>query len=62
MAMLQDRLLKRAEVLEICNFSAKALYKRIQDSGFPRPKALGASSRWSEVAVREWIACLPDRE
>ena len=57
-----DRMLRRGEVLEICGIGAATLYRRIADAGFPKPKAMGSNTaRWSENAVRAWLAGLPDR-
>ena len=56
-----DRMLRIGQVQELVGLSRPSLYRRMRDSGFPRPRRMGPrASRWSEVAVREWLEARPE--
>ena len=51
-----DRLLRRREVEQIAGISRSAIYAKMQNGTFPRPKAIGRDSvRWLESEVMEWM-------
>ncbi|MGC5798860.1 helix-turn-helix transcriptional regulator [Sphingomonas sp. NFX23] len=51
-----DRLLRLRDVSRVVGFSRSKIYKMIRNGQFPAPyKPGGASSRWSEMEIAEWI-------
>ena len=60
---MSDRMLKIGEVLELSGLSKPSVYRRMKDSNFPQPKAMGPrAARWSETEVRQWLSERPTRE
>ena len=60
---MSDRMLKIGEVLELAGLSKPSVYRRMKDSNFPQPKAMGPRAvRWSETEVRQWLSDRPTRE
>ena len=54
------RLLRSAEVEEICGFRRQWLYKLIRKNKFPEPVRIGARAvRWRSDEVRDWIDARP---
>jgi prophage regulatory protein len=54
--LLTDRFLRLPQVLEISGLSKAMVYKMIRTGRFPAPyKPGGASSRWSEAEISEWV-------
>ena len=57
-----DRMLRLWEVLELSGLSKPTVYRRMKDSDFPQPKAMGPRAvRWSEAEVRQWLSDRPTR-
>lgn len=55
-AAANDRLLRFREVSRVVGFGRTKIYKMIRNGQFPAPyKPGGASSRWSEMEIAEWI-------
>ena len=53
--LLNDRLLKLAQVMEITGLSKAMVYRLIGQGKFPEPcKPGGIASRWVESEVRTW--------
>ncbi|MEG3084043.1 AlpA family transcriptional regulator [Sphingomonas sp. PB2P12] len=51
-----DRLLRLRDVMAVVGFSRSKIYKMIRAGEFPAPyKPGGASSRWSEAEIGEWV-------
>lgn len=51
-----DRVVRRAELLEVLGVSAASLYRWIADGHFPNPIKLGPNSvGWRQSEVREWL-------
>ena len=58
-----DRMLKIGEVLELAGLSKPSVYRRMKDSDFPQPKAMGPRAvRWSEREVQQWLSERPARD
>ena len=54
-------MLRISEVSELTGLSRPSIYRRMNDSDFPRPRQLGPRAvRWSEEAVREWLEARPE--
>ena len=54
--MTTDRMLRVSEVLELAALSRASLYRRMADSGFPKPRQMGPRAvRWIESEVIQWI-------
>ena len=54
--MTTDRMLRVSEVLELAALSRASLYRRMADSGFPKPRRMGPRAvRWMESEVINWI-------
>lgn len=56
----RDRLLRRAEVVELTGFSLASLYRMMEHTDpevrLPRPVKIGERAvRWSEAAILDWI-------
>ena len=54
----EDRLLRKARVLEWTGLSNTGLYTRVSRGAFPRPVSLGGGGRavaWSSREVQAWI-------
>ena len=57
--LLNDRLLRLAQVIEVVGLSKAMIYRLAREGRFPKPyKPGGVASRWSEREVREWRAAL----
>lgn len=54
--MSEDRLLIKADVLEMTTLTKSALQRYIKQGSFPKPIKLGTASRWSYLDVQAWIA------
>lgn len=53
--LLNDRLLRLAQVLEITGLSKAMVYRLVSQEKFPRPcKPGGIATRWVESEVRNW--------
>lgn len=50
------RLLPLSEVMYRVGLRKTAIYERIARGEFPAPVTLGATSRWVESEIEEWIA------
>ena len=51
-----DRLLRRREVEQLVGFSRSAIYAKMSNGTFPRPKSVvGGSVRWLQSEVMAWI-------
>ena len=60
---INDRMLKIGEVLELAGLSKPSVYRRMKDSNFPQPKAMGPRAvGWSETEVRQWLSDRPTKE
>ena len=53
---MTDRLIKMPQVESAVGFKKSWIYKKIKEGAFPAPVHVGASSRWSEAAIAEWIS------
>jgi prophage regulatory protein len=62
--LLNDRLLKLAQVIEITGLSKAMVYRLVGQAKFPKPcKPGGSASRWAESEVRTWHTTIKaDRE
>lgn len=54
-----ERLLTLRQVSSKVGVSGTTIYRRMQDSNFPRPRQIGASVRWALSEVEAWISQLP---
>jgi len=53
--LLNDRLLKLAQVMEITGLSKGMVYRLVSEGKFPKPcKPGGIATRWVESEVRAW--------
>jgi len=53
--LLNDRLLRLAQVLEITGLSKAMVYRLVSQEKFPKPcKPGGIATRWVESEVRVW--------
>jgi len=53
--LLNDRLLKLAQVMEITGLSKAMVYRLVSQGRFPKPcKPGGIATRWVESEVRAW--------
>lgn len=54
---VDDRLIPIDAVMQIAGIGKTMIYRKMRDGSFPRScKPGGASTRWSEREVREWLA------
>ena len=59
MVVETDRLLRRKEVERLVGLSRSAIYAKMSNGTFPRPKSVGDGSvRWLHSEVVEWISQL----
>ena len=57
---MNDRLIRRDEVQQMCGISRSELYRQVADGRFPRPVRVGLRAvRWRRSEVEAWIAGLP---
>lgn len=57
---MTDRLIRRAQVLELTGLSRTTLWKMEREGRFPRRRQVGrAAVAWSEREVVEWMQGLP---
>lgn len=54
-------LLSIKEVSEKIGMSPAWIWREVRLGRFPRPRKLGAATRWVEAQVDEWIHALPER-
>ncbi len=54
-----DRLLTKAEVLEITGFSYSSIWSWMRSGRFPRSLAVSGRVRWREREIRAWLENLP---
>ena len=54
-----DRLLTRAEVLEITGFSYASIWTWMRANKFPRSLVISGRVRWREREIRTWLENLP---
>ena len=54
-----DRLLTRAEVLEITGFSYASIWAWMRANKFPRSLLISGRVRWREREIRTWLENLP---
>jgi len=54
-----DRLLTRAEVLEITGFSYASIWTWMRANEFPRSLVISGRVRWREREIRTWLDNLP---
>ena len=53
--LLNDRLLRLAQVLEITGLSKAMVYRLVSEGKFPKPcKPGGIATRWVESELRAW--------
>lgn len=53
--LLNDRLLKLAQVMQITGLSKGMVYRLVREGKFPKPcKPGGIATRWVEREVRAW--------
>lgn len=53
--LLNDRLLRLSQVLEIVGLSKAMVYRLVREGKFPKPcKPGGIATRWVESEVRAW--------
>lgn len=50
-----ERLLPLPEVESRSGFKSSFIYQLIKEGKFPKPVKIGASSRWRESEVQQWI-------
>ena len=56
-----DRMLRVGQVMALTALSRPSLYRRMKDSGFPKPKRMGPrASRWLESEVIAWLDERPE--
>ena len=54
---LSDRLLPLEAIMQMVGLGRTMIYRKIREGTFPKPfKPGGASSRWSEGEVSQWLA------
>ncbi|WP_031392952.1 helix-turn-helix transcriptional regulator [Sphingomonas sp. STIS6.2] len=59
--LLNDRLLKLAQVIEITGLSKAMVYRLVSQAKFPKPcKPGGIATRWVESEVRAWRVSVED--
>lgn len=55
-----DRLLRRVEVEELTGLKKTAIYQKMKNGEFPRPKRIGPRAvRWRASLIEEWIELEP---
>ena len=55
-----DRMLRLTEIVELTGLSKASVYRRMKDSNFPKPRAMGPRAvRWSAAAVESWLCERP---
>ena len=54
-----DRLLTKAEILEITGFSYSSIWSWMRSGRFPRSLAVSGRVRWREREIRAWLENLP---
>ena len=52
---MNNRLLRAKDVEELTKFKIDWIYKQIAKGKFPKPIKIGRSSRWSYLAVKQWL-------
>ena len=55
MEPINNRLLRAKDVEELTKFKIDWIYKQIALGKFPKPIKIGRSSRWSYLAVKQWL-------
>lgn len=55
MEPMNNRLLRAKDVEELTKFKIDWIYKQIALGKFPKPIKIGRSSRWSYLAVKQWL-------
>ncbi|MDT8330172.1 AlpA family phage regulatory protein [Roseomonas gilardii] len=59
MALIEERLLRRAEVERITALGTSTLYRRVREGSFPAPVQIGGGAvRWRQTEVSAWLAQL----
>lgn len=53
---MTDRLISVQDVAETTQLSPSTIYRQIKAGRFPRQITVGTASRWSFLAVQQWIA------
>ena len=56
-----NRLIYRPELTKRVGLSYPTIWKMMQESNFPRSRAVGGKSAWLESEIDNWIAGLPER-
>lgn len=57
---MSETLLRLPEVASQVKLSRAAIYRRIRDGQFPRPRALGPGCvRWVQSEIDAWVDALP---
>ena len=60
MTTTRDRMLRLKDVVELTGLSKASVYRRMEDSDFPKPRNLGPRAvRWSAVEVDAWLEGRP---
>ena len=54
-----DRLLTKAEILELTGFSYSSIWAWMRSGKFPRSLAVSGRVRWREREIRAWLENLP---
>lgn len=55
MEPINNRLLRAKDVEELTKFKIDWIYKQIALGKFPKPIKIGRSSRWSYLAIKQWL-------
>lgn len=56
---VEDRLLPLDAIMQIAGIGKTMIYRKMREGTFPKAcKPGGASSRWSEREVRDWLAAI----
>lgn len=53
---MPEKLLSLPEVESVISFKRSHIYALIKQGQFPAPMAIGASRRWKQSDVQNWIA------
>ncbi len=50
-----EKLLRMADVMEVVGFSQSHINDLVRTREFPAPIRIGASARWPQSVVQEWL-------
>ncbi len=54
--LLYDKLVPCRDVEAVTGLSKATIYRLMAAKSFPKPARVGSASRWSWIAVQNWIA------